>query len=205
MAESSDEEEGEAQEERRVRELKNGPEAVPHAAVEHAAARGQQQQQPQGSHPGPLQEGAGAACGGGVVFAVGADNRLEMVLLEPPGGSGAVKRLLVTGMHLTQCPYGSGSHSSSNSNGGAMAAGGLAGAACGASAAGGGAAPKLDLVTTGGAHTIELACEKDWAGLVVGLNALLLLLEQEGPEAAQRLEVMPLRQVAWAGAVTGVC
>jgi hypothetical protein len=62
----------------------------------------------------------------------------------------------------------------------------------------------LDLLTTGGAHTIELASESDWAGLVVGLNAMLLLLEQEGPEAVQQMGAITMSQAAWSKAVTGV-
>jgi hypothetical protein len=60
----------------------------------------------------------------------------------------------------------------------------------------------LELITSAGRHRIELASERDFAGLLAGLNAMLLLKEAGG-DAAEKLGVLPIEDTAWAGAVEG--
>lgn len=121
----------------------------------------------------------------GVTFEMGSDNRLVMVVQQQ--GKRAPERLMVMGVRLRhgqQLPQ--------------AAPGDCADVP---------AAPgphTLDLLTSGGSHTIELASASDWSGLVVGLNAMLLLLEQESPEAAARLGSLPMGQVAWSRAIACV-
>lgn len=121
----------------------------------------------------------------GVTFEMGSDNRLVMVVQQK--GKRAPERLMVMGVRLRhgqQLPQ--------------AAPGDCADVP---------AAPgphMLDLLTSGGSHTIELASASDWSGLVVGLNAMLLLLEQESPEAAARLGSLPMGQVAWSKAIACV-
>lgn len=121
----------------------------------------------------------------GVTFEMGSDNRLVMVVQQK--GKRAPERLMVMGVRLRhgqQLP---------------QAAPGDCADVPGASGP-----HTLDLLTSGGSHTIELASASDWSGLVVGLNAMLLLLEQESPEAAARLGSLPMGQVAWSRAIACV-
>jgi hypothetical protein len=60
----------------------------------------------------------------------------------------------------------------------------------------------LELITSAGRHRIELASERDFAGLLAGLNAMLLLKEAGG-DTAEKLGVLPIEDTAWAGAVEG--
>ncbi len=146
----------------------------------------------------------------GVTFEMGGDNRLVMVVRQP--GAAAPQKLAVTGVRLRQLQQqhsqGGAQQGLLSSNrataGGEGSNGGSASMASSEGGVTGHHTPALDLLTTGGAHTIELATESDWAGLVVGLNAMLLLLEQEGPEAVQRVGAMPMSQAAWSKAVSGV-
>jgi hypothetical protein len=129
----------------------------------------------------------------GVTFEMGSDDRLVMVVQQH--GAVEPQRLQVTGLRLRHEEAGQmyQGRCSSSVSGGAARVGGCA--TCNST---------LDLLTTGGSHTIELASESDWAGLLVGLNAMLLLLEQESPEDAEKLGSMPMSQVAWSMAVAGM-
>jgi hypothetical protein len=60
----------------------------------------------------------------------------------------------------------------------------------------------LELITSAGRHRIELASARDFAGLLAGLNAMLLLKEAGG-DVAEKLGVLPIEDTAWAGAVEG--
>jgi hypothetical protein len=161
--------------------------ASPSAAAVKEQLNQQQQQVPQ--------QEAGVD---GVTFEMGGDNRLVMVVRQPGGAATAPQKLAVTGMRLR--PVASSQPGARSAGGeGAAAAGSTEGIAMVESSS-----CALDLLTTGGAHTIELASESDWAGLVVGLNAMLLLLEQEGPEAVQQMGAITMSQAAWSKAVTGV-
>ncbi|WIA08827.1 hypothetical protein OEZ85_008249 [Tetradesmus obliquus] len=60
----------------------------------------------------------------------------------------------------------------------------------------------LELITSAGRHRIELASKQDFAGLLAGLNAMLLLKEA-GSDAAEKLGALPIEETAWAGAVEG--
>jgi hypothetical protein len=111
----------------------------------------------------------------GVTFQMGADNRLVMIIQQ--AGTAGPQRLQVTGIRL---------HLNAEQGGGSSAS------------------HVLDLITDGGTHTIELASESDWAGLVVGLNSMLLLLEQQEPQEVERLGAVPMAQVAWSTAVLGL-
>jgi hypothetical protein len=60
----------------------------------------------------------------------------------------------------------------------------------------------LELITSAGRHCIELASKRDFAGLLAGLNAMLLLKEAGG-DATEKLGALPIEETAWAGAVEG--
>jgi hypothetical protein len=60
----------------------------------------------------------------------------------------------------------------------------------------------LELITSAGRHRIELASKRDFAGLLAGLNAMLLLKEA-GADAAEKLGALPIEDTAWAGGVEG--
>jgi hypothetical protein len=144
---------------------------------------GQQQQAPQQQQE--VEQGASAD---GVTFQMGADNRLVMVIQQP--GTAGPQRLQVTGIRLHPEAGVAAGHGNAAASGGAEAAGS--------------SAHVLDLITDGGSHTIELASESDWAGLVVGLNSMLLLLEQQEPQVVEQLGAIPMGQVAWSTAVLGL-
>lgn len=144
----------------------------------------QQQQQQQQPQPGA----------NGVTFEMGSDNRLVMVVQQQ--GMAAPRRLQVTGARLKPLKAAQQQQPQDGISSSGIAetpADGTLAAASGMST--------LDLLTTGGSHTIELASESDWAGLVVGLNAMLLLLEANSPEAAEQLGAMCMSQVVWSKAV----
>lgn len=169
----------------------------------------QQPQQPQHQQP----EAAGPLAG--VSFEMGSDNRLVMVIRQQQGDGGKVdepQRLHVTGVRLWHAELAArhvdGMSAIQASSTGASAGGSSAAAVAGAAGIEDSSTRSLDLVTTGGCHTIELATEEDLAGLIVGLNAMLLLHEQQGggggAEAAEALGQMPMRQVPWSRAVRGM-
>ena len=177
-----------------VRSSDEGGEGEAMPASPSAAAVKEQLNQQQQQQQVPQQE-AGVD---GVTFEMGGDNRLVMVVRQPGGAATAPQKLAVTGMRLR--PVRSSQPGARSAGGeGAAAAGSTVGIAMVESSS-----CALDLLTTGGAHTIELASESDWAGLVVGLNGMLLLLEQEGPEAVQQMGAITMSQAAWSKAVTGV-
>lgn len=64
----------------------------------------------------------------------------------------------------------------------------------------------LELLTCAGRHRVELATERDWAGLLAGLNAMLLLREAQSSGTVNKvaLEGVPLSDLAWSSAVEGV-
>lgn len=137
-----------------------------------------QQQQQQQQQLTPKQDG--------VQFEMDSDNQLVMVLPkhltgeDGVGGGASVQKYTVTGV--------------------ALPAGGTAADAAQQGAAVGGYT--VELVTCAGRHRIELASSRDWAGLLAGLNAMLLLREQSGD--AEKLGATAIADTIWSASVEGV-
>jgi hypothetical protein len=151
---------------------------------EHQQQATEQQQQPAAAEPAVVRASdvENSMCsegGSGVAFQMDAACRLLMVV-QP--GSASCEQLQVIGVALP-------------------AAGGSGGDAVSSSSR----QHTLELLTgDGGRHEIELGSVLDWAELLAGLNAMLLLLEQETPEAAAHLGGLVMAQLSWSKAVQGV-